>query len=853
MTIEPILLDKAHHAEALERLTLKALSAGDAAAAFRYADRRCRVSPRAQAHHFLLRAEASHQIGHTDDAIADIGTALALEPDNRSANRRMMAWDSGPARVVSARRLIAQDDDFNVIKQAIAVLAASGEQNFAAVSSTETCVIGWAAWSEADSLELEISNCDRILTLPISSSADHPLAGSRKYAANFALPRPRSAFTQQATLRCGTKIILTAQLRPNAPAKIHRAQPDTAEAFVKSRKVTIIVPVYGDFDATRACLERLALELNNVGESAEAIVVDDASPDDRIRVYLRELMARPRFTVLQNERNLGFVDSVNRALTQAAPGDVLLLNADTLPPPGFIQRLAEAAHAEPGIGTVTPLSNNGEFTSFPVPFRENELPTPDKIRELDLIAKSVNYQRVIDIPNGIGFCLYITQPCRQAVGPLAETVHRGYLEDVDFCLRARAHGFRNVCATSVYLGHAGSRSFGEEKRALVVRNLTALELRYPRYRNECAAFMLADPLKPYRAAIESHLPATGADVFVSGTGLLQSVAKQRASELQGITLAAQFAARGPIVTVCAPNRNIPQSLAFDLATRTGVVELRSYLTAIKPTRFELVDPVCTPEVVREMIVARNLARFDILIADAGLYCPSGTFVQQSGAPCAALSDGATCSGCRVQGERASLSTAQWRAAWKHVVTGAGAILAPSDEARHFANRYLDLGGVPVTVLGRPALKAPPSAPSAELKPTLGVVTVGRGTADFKFGLNVARRLRRIAPNLDLVVLGGTIDDIELMGASQVYVTGPIKQGEVPRILRQYHVTALFMAVRRPLFGHPDFDAFCSEGYPVARFFWSTGGIPARPTDLRLNPGLTDTKVAEALSVWTKHL
>ena len=109
----------------------------------------------------------------------------------------------------------------------------------------------------------------------------------------------------------------------------------------------------------------------------------------------------------------------------------------------------------------------------------------------------------------------------------------GYLEDADFCLRARERGFRNVCAPSVYVGHAGSKSFGQEKRALVVRNLSVLERRYPNHRPECAAFMAADPLRAARQDIERAAVATLGHprLLVTGAGAIGAVARARAREL----------------------------------------------------------------------------------------------------------------------------------------------------------------------------------------------------------------------------------------------------------------------------------------------------------------------------------
>jgi GT2 family glycosyltransferase len=103
--------------------------------------------------------------------------------------------------------------------------------------------------------------------------------------------------------------------------------------------------------------------------SFRVLAVDDAGPNPMLRTYLAHLAKEKRIDLLVNPVNLGFVGAVNRALGE---GDVILLNADTVVPPGFVERLAEAAHSAADIGTVTPLSNNGDIFSFPKP---GDLPT----------------------------------------------------------------------------------------------------------------------------------------------------------------------------------------------------------------------------------------------------------------------------------------------------------------------------------------------------------------------------------------------------------------------------------------------------------------------------------------------
>ena len=293
------------------------------------------------------------------------------------------------------------------------------------------------------------------------------------------------------------------------------------------------------------------------------------------------LADRGLITLIRNERNRGFVGSINRALRQTTNGDVILLNADTIVPPNFAARLFAAAHSAPDIATVTPLSNNGELTSFPLPFEANPLPGQETIFEFDRIAAKVNDGQVVTIPTGIGFCLYIRRDCLARIGPLSEGVRRGYLEDVEFCLRARRSGLRNVCATSVYVGHAGTRSFRQEKRALVVSNLKSLESAYPRHQRECAAFMALDPLRAARNSIQLASPTRrGGDLLICGTGPAHEITWARAKALAHGTrvviaeLSCNTSSR--TITLGEATGELPQRLRFPIGSE-GPRHLLAYI------------------------------------------------------------------------------------------------------------------------------------------------------------------------------------------------------------------------------------------------------------------------------------
>jgi hypothetical protein len=86
---------------------------------------------------------------------------------------------------------------------------------------------------------------------------------------------------------------------------------------------------------------------------------------------------------------------------------------------------------------------------------------------------------------------------------------RGYLEEVDWCLRARAAGYRHLLATGAFVAHVGSASFRAEKRLRVQQNRQVLMARYPDYYPEYGRFIKADPLKPAREALKNALQQCG--------------------------------------------------------------------------------------------------------------------------------------------------------------------------------------------------------------------------------------------------------------------------------------------------------------------------------------------------------
>ncbi len=353
MISDPALLEGETHHNALELLAVNALSRGDIKAAFRYADRRCRIPPLADAHHYTLRAEALSRMGDQRGAVAEVRRALEIAPADLGANRRMFAWANGASKTDAARALLVHEHDVQRLAQPIKHLSSDDPGPFCAITVLDDRIRGWAAWPAPSTLEVEISSGTALSKTSVDSDPKHALAEVLGNAAAFTIERPRSQAPQRVRLSVGGTEFRVFEISANEPSALVPATVATTSTMVDGAEgdlLTVVVPVYGDFRATKACLDSLMAQFPT-GPDRHIVVVDDASPDGRIKALVARLAGQSGLRVLTNPGNLGFVGSVNRALGEISGGDVILLNSDTIVPPRFAQRLAAAARSSPDIGT----------------------------------------------------------------------------------------------------------------------------------------------------------------------------------------------------------------------------------------------------------------------------------------------------------------------------------------------------------------------------------------------------------------------------------------------------------------------------------------------------------------------
>lgn len=262
-----------------------------------------------------------------------------------------------------------------------------------------------------------------------------------------------------------------------------------------NKKVDIIIPIYNAFEDLNICINSLK-KYTNLNKH-RVILVNDNSPDERIRPYLNQLAQEDAFIVVHNETNKGFSANINIGMSQSEDRDVILLNSDTVLTANWVDKMLECAYSNPSIGTVTPLSNNATLCSVPNFCEENKLPEYLSVDDAGSIIEECSFKDYPRITVAHGFCMLVKREVINKIGGFdAETFQRGYGEENDFCCRAMELGYVNAMCDNTFILHTGTKSFiSKEKEKLIQSHQKILEERYPELIHNNAVYCRDNPNK----------------------------------------------------------------------------------------------------------------------------------------------------------------------------------------------------------------------------------------------------------------------------------------------------------------------------------------------------------------------
>lgn len=226
------------------------------------------------------------------------------------------------------------------------------------------------------------------------------------------------------------------------------------------KTLTVIVLSWNGVQLTRETLDSLARCRVPLDWQAHVIVVDNASRDDSATIIAREY---PWVEMLALPENLRFAGGNNvglaRALEQGADA-IMLLNNDVQADPGLYETLLLALEQEPGAGAVAPLIYHAAPTDLIWYAGGACVPALAYTAHRGLRTRDHGQYRSVEETGYLtGCCLLATRQAWERVGMLDERYFI-YAEDADWCLRARAAGFRLLFVPTARLWHQVSASSG---------------------------------------------------------------------------------------------------------------------------------------------------------------------------------------------------------------------------------------------------------------------------------------------------------------------------------------------------------------------------------------------------------
>lgn len=191
---------------------------------------------------------------------------------------------------------------------------------------------------------------------------------------------------------------------------------------------------------------------------AQILVADNGSTDDSIAFLQKNY---PAVRILQHAKNHGFTGGNNLAIPAIDTPYVALLNSDVEVSPDWLQPLVEQMDADPLVASVQPKilaqkqkthfeyagAAGGYIDRFAYPFCRGRI--------FDLTEEDQGqYNDVQEIFWASGACCLIRKSVIDEIG-LFEERFFAHMEEIDFCWRAKNHGYKILVAPDSVVYHVG--------------------------------------------------------------------------------------------------------------------------------------------------------------------------------------------------------------------------------------------------------------------------------------------------------------------------------------------------------------------------------------------------------------
>ena len=247
--------------------------------------------------------------------------------------------------------------------------------------------------------------------------------------------------------------------------------------------VTLIIPTRNGLHLLKQCIDSLLTKTTY--PNYEVLIIDNGSDDPAILNYFNTIEEIANIRVIRDEQPFNY-SAINNAAVRLAQGTLVgLINNDIeVISPDWLSNMVSLA-LQPGVGAVgaklwyanDTLQHGGVVIGLGGVAGHSHKGFPKQHRGYCLRTSLIsNYSAVT------AACLVIQKTIYEAVGGLNETELRVAFNDVDFCLKVKEAGYRNVWTPYAELYHHESATRGKEdtpeKKARFMQEIHFMQTRW---------------------------------------------------------------------------------------------------------------------------------------------------------------------------------------------------------------------------------------------------------------------------------------------------------------------------------------------------------------------------------------
>jgi GT2 family glycosyltransferase len=260
--------------------------------------------------------------------------------------------------------------------------------------------------------------------------------------------------------------------------RVHYALPDVQPL------VSLVIPTRNGLALTRQCIDSIVRKTTY--KNYEILIVDNGSDDPAVLAYFKELATRPNFRVLRDDSPFNYSALNNMAVAQARGEVVALVNNDIeVMSPDWLSEMVSLA-LQPGVGAVgarlwypdLTLQHGGVLLGLGGGVAGHA----NKGLPKGLNGYAGRAALIQSFSAVTAACLVVRKAVYEEVGGLDEERLKVAFNDIDFCLRLREAGYRNVWTPYADLLHHESATRGEdiapEKRERFLREENYMKSRW---------------------------------------------------------------------------------------------------------------------------------------------------------------------------------------------------------------------------------------------------------------------------------------------------------------------------------------------------------------------------------------